>query len=68
MEKMHRIKEGDWVKVSAGHGVLPGTTRTGVVEILKPPYARVKVTQPESHELRRMVFTVDQLEPLKGGS
>ena len=60
---MSRIKEGDWVKVPRTPGTPSALTRTGVVEILKPPYARVALTY--GCKRVRMVFTLDQLEPLK---
>ena len=61
-----RIKEGDWVKVPRVPGTPSALTRTGFVEILKPPYARVALTYGSKR--MRMVFTLDQLTPLKKGS
>ncbi len=59
-----KIEEGDWVKVPEIQGGATLPTRTGVVEILKPPYARVALTVGAKR--MRMVFTVDQLTPLRG--
>jgi len=59
-----KIEEGDWVKVPRVLGTASALTRTGVVEILKPPYARVALTYGAKR--MRMVFTLDQLTPLKG--
>ena len=58
-----KIKEGDWVKVPSIPGTASAMTRTGKVEILKPPYARVALAYGAKR--MRMVFTVDQLELLK---
>lgn len=57
---MSRIKEGDWVKVPQRKEAPSGLARTGKVEILKPPYARVVLNC--GHKRMRMVFTTDQLE------
>lgn len=57
---MSRIKEGDWVKVEHKEGTPPGLANVGVVEILKPPYARVVLSC--GHKRVRLVFTLDEVE------